>query len=122
MEILKAMSIKASEFSKGLILRGVCRHTAAPYVFEVIRKNDKYYLRVRDSNIVLLNFIKDKVNQYIKDKVDQYGDVGVVSELSDICDYEEITDTTIRGVFNQIIRIINYHNKEDGLDKQLPYI
>lgn len=117
MEILKAMSIKAGEFSKGLILRGVCRHTAVPYVFEVIRKNDKYYLRVINTNIALLTFIKDKV--------DQYGDVGVVSELLDnygICNYEEITDTTIRGVFNQIIRIINYHNKEDGLDKQLQYI
>lgn len=104
MEILKAMSIKTGEFSKGLILRGLCRHTAVPYVFEVVSRNDKYYLCVMDL---------------------QYIGSSLVGELDDnyaICDYEEITDTTIRGVFNQIIRIINYYNKEDGLDKQLQYI
>ena len=104
MEILKAMSIKTGEFSKGLILRGLCRHTAVPYVFEVIHKNDKYYLCVMDI---------------------QYIGSSLVGELEDnyaICDYEEITDTTIKGVFNSIIYFINHYNKEDGLDKQLAYI
>jgi hypothetical protein len=105
MEILKAMSIKTNEFSKGLILRGLCRlHTAVPYVFEVVSKNDKYYLCVMDP---------------------QYVGASLVGELSDnycICDYEEITDLTVKGVFNKIIYFINYYNKEDGLDKQLAYI
>lgn len=104
MEILKAMSIKMGEFSKGLILRGLCRHTAVPYVFEVISKNDKYYLCVMDPQFTGASLVGD------------------ITENYDISDYEEITDTTIRGVFNQIIRIINYYNKEDGLDKQLSYI
>lgn len=104
MEILKALSIKTSEFSKGLILRGLCRHTTIPYVFEVISKKDKYYLCVMDP-------------QYVGSSL-----VGDITENYNISDYEEITDTTIRGVFNQIIRIINYYNKEDGLDKQLQYI
>lgn len=105
MEILKAMSIKASEFSKGLILRGLSRlHTAVPYVFELVKKDDKYYLCVMEP---------------------QYVGASLVSELTEnysICDYEEITDLTIRGVFNKIIYFINYYNKEDGLDKQLAYI
>ena len=104
MEILKAMSIKMGEFSKGLILRGLCRHTAVPYVFEVISKNDKYYLCVMDI---------------------QYIGSSLVGELDDnyaIRDYEEITDTTVKGVFNKIIYFINHYNKEDGLDKQLAYI
>ena len=104
MEILKAMSIKMGEFSKGLILRGLCRHTAVPYVFEVISKNDKYYLCVMDI---------------------QYIGSSLVGELDDnyaIHDYEEITDTTVKGVFNKIIYFINHYNKEDGLDKQLAYI
>jgi hypothetical protein len=105
MEILKAMSIKTNEFSKGLILRGLCRlHTAVPYVFEVIRKKDKYYLCIMDP---------------------QYVGASLVGELSDnycICDYEEITDLTVKGVFNKIIYFINYYNKEDGYNKQLAYI
>lgn len=106
MEILKAMSIKTGEFSKGLILRGLCRHTVVPWVFEVIhnQKDNQYYLCVMDPQNVGASLVGD------------------ISENYDICDYEEITDTTIRGVFNQIIRIINYYNKEDGLDKQLQYI
>lgn len=105
MEILKAMDIKIGEFSKGLILRGLCRlHTAVPYVFEVIQKRDKYYLCVMDP-------------QYVGSAL-----VGELSENYSICDYEEITDTTIKGVFNKIIYFINYYNKEDGLDKQLDYI
>lgn len=104
MEILKAMSIKTGEFSKGLILRGLCRHTAVPYVFEVVSRNDKYYLCIMDI---------------------QYIGSSLVGELDDnyvICDYEEITDITVKGVFNKIIYFINYYNKEDGLDKQLAYI
>lgn len=104
MEILKSMSIKTGEFSKGLILRGLCRHTAVPYVFEVVSRNDKYYLCVMDI---------------------QYIGSSLVGELDDnyaICDYEEITDITVKGVFNKIIYFINHYNKEDGLDKQLAYI
>lgn len=105
MEILKAMSIKSGEFSKGLILRGLCRlHTAVPYVFELVKKDDKYYLCVMEP---------------------QYVGTSLVSELTekcDICDYEEITDLTVKGVFNKIIYFINYRNKVDGTDKQLQYL
>ena len=83
----------------------ICRlHTAVPYVFELVKKDDKYYLYMMDP---------------------QHVGASLVSELSDndaICDYEEITDLTVKGVFNKIIYFINYYNKEDGLDKQLAYI
>ena len=106
MEILKSMNIKTGEFSKGLILRGLCRHTVVPWVFEVVhnQKDDKYYICTMDPQYVGASITGDMFENY------------------DICDYEEITDVTIKGVFNQIIRIINYYNKENGLDKQLPCI
>lgn len=105
MEILKAMNIKAGEFSKGLVLRGLCRHTVVPWVFEVVhnQKDDKYYLCVMHPENVGASLVGD------------------ITENFNICEHD-ISDTTVRGVFNQIIRIINYYNKEDGLDKQLQYI
>lgn len=105
MEILKSMSIKSSEFSKGLVLRGLCRlHTNTPYVFELVNKNGDYWLCVMEP---------------------QYVGASLIGELEDncaICDYEKIIDITVKGVFNKIIDIINRYNKEDGLDKQLPHI
>lgn len=112
MEILKAMDIKNGEFAKGLVLRGLCRHTAVPYVFEVVSRNDKYYLCVMDLQYYVGASPVGELSDNKEETLPDYG----------ICDYEEITDTTIRGVFNQIIRFINYYNKEDGLDKQLQYI
>lgn len=104
MEVLKAISIKKNEFAKGLILRGLCRHTAVPYVFELVNKNGDYYLCIMEPQHVGASLVGELKNNY------------------DICDYEEITDLTAKGVFNKIIYFINYYNKEDGLDKQLQYI
>ena len=106
MEVLKSMDIKIGEFAKGLILRGLCRHTVTPQVFEIIhnQKDDKYYVCIMDQ---------------------QYAGASLIGELEDncaLCDYEEIPDITVKGAFNQIIDIINRYNKEDGLDKQLPHI
>lgn len=104
MEILKSMGIKIGEFSKGLILRGLCRHTAVPYVFEIIHKNDEYYICIMDI-------------QYVGASL-----VGNIFENDDICHCEKITDLTIKGFFNRIIYLINNYNKEDGAGKQLQYI
>lgn len=104
MEILKSMDIKAGEFSKGLVLRGLCRHTAVPYVFEIINKNDEYYICIMSQ-------------QHIGASL-----VGNIFENDDICHCEKITDLTIKGFFNRIIYLINNYNKEDGTGKQLQYL
>jgi hypothetical protein len=104
MEILKSMGIKAGEFSKGLVLRGLCRHTAIPYVFELVNKNGDYYICVMDLPYVGASL------------------VGNIFENCDICHCEKITDLTIKGFFNRIIYLINNYNKEDGAGKQLQYL
>lgn len=105
MEILKSMDIKAGEFSKGLILRGLCRHTAVPYVFEIIHnQKDEYYICIMSQQHTGASL------------------VGNIFENDDICHCEKITDLTIKGFFNRIIYLINNYNKVDGTDKQLQYL
>ena len=103
MEILKAMTMRPAEMVNGLIFRGMCTLTKVPCVVEVVHnKNGKYYACFMDI---------DHVGAGLKLGADEGCDI--------ICDYEQIVPATMGATWKIIVDVLNYYNKEDGIDRVL---